>query len=222
MQVKNWMTSNLVTVDESTSVVKISKILKDNNIRHLPVTKDGKLVGIITAHDVREVLPHKTVTLNVHELHHLLAETKARDIMSPNPVTIELDETMEVAAVKMFKKRITGLPVVTKQGDLVGIISQGDVFRVLISITGIYQGGIQFGFSLESKPGAIKEAADVMREFGGHIISILSTNEKADEGYRHTFIRIGDVPEENLEKMIQKLKQNFRLLYVTKNPLEGI
>ena len=142
--------------------------------------------------------------------------------MTPNPVTIGLNETMEVAAVNMLKRKITGLPVMTEEGDLVGIISQGDVFRVLISITGIYQGGIQFGFSLESKPGAIKEVADVMREFGGHIISILSTNETADEGYRHTFIRIGEVPEEKLEKMIQKLKQNFILFYMTKNPLKGI
>ena len=222
MQVKNWMKSDVVTVDEGISVIKVSKILKDNNIRHLPVTKGGKLTGIITDHDVREAMPYKMATLNVHELHHLLAETKARDIMTPDPVTIGPDETMEVAAVKMLKHKITGLPVVKEKGELVGIISQGDVFRVLISITGIYQGGIQFGFSLVSKPGAIKEVADVMREFGGHIISILSTNETADEGHRHTFIRISDVPEEKLEKMIQKLKKNFILFYVTKDPLKGI
>jgi len=222
MQVQNWMTSEVVTVDEKTSVIKISGILRDKDIRHLPVTRRGRLVGMITSHDVREALPSKSATLNVHELHHLLAETKARDIMTPDPVTIGPDETMEVAAVKMLRRKITGLPVVNEKGELVGIISQGDVFRVLISITGIYQGGIQFGFSLVSKPGAIKEVADVMREFGGHIISILSTNETADEGHRHTFIRISDVPEEKLEKMIQKLKQNFILFYVTKDPLKGI
>ena len=222
MQVKNWMTSKLVTVDENTSVVKVSKILKENTIRHLPATRNGKLVGIITDHDVREALPYKTATLNAHELHHLLAETKAKDIMTANPITIGPDETMEVGAVRMLKHRITGLPVVTDDGELVGIISQGDVFRVLISITGIYQGGIQFGFTLESKPGAIKEVADVMRDFGGHVISILSTNETVEEGFRHTFIRIEDVPDEKLEKMILKLKKNFILLYVKKDQLKGI
>ena len=142
--------------------------------------------------------------------------------MTANPITIGPDETMEVAAVKMLKHRIAGLPVVTDDGELVGIISQGDVFRVLISITGIYQGGIQFGFTLESKPGAIKEVADVMRDFGGHVISILSTNETVEEGFRHTFIRIEDVPDEKLEKMILKLKKNFILLYVKKDQLKGI
>ena len=222
MQVQNWMTSEVVTVDEKTSVVKISKILKDKAIRHLPVMRGGKLVGMITSHDVREALPSKSATLNVHELHHLLAETKAKDVMTPNPFTIRPDQTMEVAAVKMLKHKITGLPVVTEKGDLVGIISQGDVFRVLISITGIYQGGVQFGFNLEEKPGAIKEVADVIREYGGRLVSILSTSETADKGYRHTFIRITSVPEENLQELIETLKGKFVLLYVAKDPLKEV
>ena len=68
MLVKNWMKSDVVTVDENIAVIKVSKILKDNNIRHLPVTKDGKLSGIITDHDVREAMPYKMATLNVHEV----------------------------------------------------------------------------------------------------------------------------------------------------------
>ena len=61
-----------------------------------------------------------------------------------------------------------------------------------------------------------------MREWGGRIVSILSTSETAEEGYRHTFIRITTVPEENLQKMIQKLDKNFMLIYVTKDPLKDI
>lgn len=222
MQVQNWMTFEVVMVDAMTSVIKISKIMRDKDIRHLPVTRKGRLVGIITGHDVQEALPSKSATLNVHELHHLLAETKAKDIMTPDPITIRPDQTMEVAAVKMLEHKITGLPVVTEKGRLVGIISQGDVFRVLISITGIYQGGVQFGFNLEEKPGAIKEVADVIREWGGRLISILSTNETADEGYRHTFIRITLAPEGNLKKMVENLEKKFMLLYVTEDPLKDI
>ena len=110
----------------------------------------------------------------------------------------------------------------TEKGDLVGIISQGDVFRVLISITGIYQGGVQFGFNLEEKPGAIKEVADVIREYGGRLVSILSTSETADKGYRHTFIRITTVPEEDLQELIETLKGKFMLLYVAKDPLKEV
>ena len=220
MQVQNWMNSDVVTVDENTSIIKISKILKKHNIRHLPVTRKSKLVGIITDRDVQEASPSKSTTLNVHELYHLLAETKAKDIMTPEPISIRPDQTMEVAAVKMLEHKIAGMPVVSEKGELLGIISQGDVFRVLISITGINQGGVQFAFNLEDKGGSIKEVADVIREWDGQIVSILSTRDTADEGYRHTFIRITKIPEDKLQKMIQKLERNFMLLYVIKDPLK--
>jgi len=222
MQVQNWMSSDIVKVDENTSIIRVSKILEENNIRHLPVTREDRLVGMITDQDVKEALPSKSATLNAHELYHLLAETKAKDIMKPDPITIRLDQTMEVAAVMMLEHRLTGIPVVTEQGDLVGIISQGDVFRVLISITGIYQRGVQFAFNLEDRPGSIKEVADVIREEQGDIVSILSITDTADEGYRHVFIRIKRIPEENLKRLIQKLERNFMLLYMVKDPLNEI
>lgn len=222
MQVQNWMTLEVISVDQDTSITKISQILKENNIRHLPVTSRGNLVGMITDEDVKEATPSMATTLTANELYHLLAETKAKDIMKSNPPTIKPDQTMEVAALKMLEHRVTGIPVVTQKGKLVGIISQGDVFKVLIAITGIYHGGVQFAFNLEDRSGSIREVADVMREWQGEIVSILSTSDTADEGYRHVFIRIKRIPEENLQKMIRKLEQNFMLLYVTEDPLKEI
>jgi acetoin utilization protein AcuB len=222
MQIQNWMTLEVISVDQDTSITKISQILKENNIRHLPVTSRGNLVGMITDEDVKEATPSMATTLTANELYHLLAETKAKDIMKSNPPTIKPDQTMEVAALKMLEHKVTGIPVVTQKGKLVGIISQGDVFKVLIAITGIYHGGVQFAFNLEDRSGSIREVADVMREWQGEIVSILSTSDTADEGYRHVFIRIKKIPEENLQKMIQKLEQNFMLLYVTEDPLKEI
>jgi acetoin utilization protein AcuB len=222
MQVKNWMTSDVVTVDEDASIIKVSQILKEANIRHLPVMSKGKLVGMITDEDVKEASPSRSITLSAHELYHLLSEMKAKNLMKANPITIAPDQTMEVAAVKMLEHRVTGLPVVTDEGELVGIISQGNVFRVLISITGIYQGGIQFAFNLEDRGGSIKEVADVIREWQGQIVSILSMSETAEEGYRQVFIRIKKIPEQDLEQMIKKLERGFKLLYVTKDPLADI
>jgi acetoin utilization protein AcuB len=122
----------------------------------------------------------------------------------------------------MLEYKVTGIPVVTSSGDLVGIISQGDVFRVLISITGIYQGGVQFAFNLEDRPGSIKEVANVIREWNGQIVSILSASDTADEGYRNVFIRVKGLPEDRLQHMIEMLEKNFMLLYVIKDPLKDI
>jgi len=160
--------------------------------------------------------------MSAQELYYLLAQMTAKDVMNRNPITIRPDQTMEVAAVKMLEHRVTGIPVITEKGELVGIVSQGDVFRVLISITGIYQGSAQFAFNLEDRPGSIKEVADVIREEEGQIVSILSTSDTADEGYRHVFIRIMKLPEERLERMIEKLNKQFMLLSVIKDPLKDI
>ena len=222
MQVQNWMSLDVVTVDENASVIEVGKIMEESKIRHLPVTRDGKLVGMITNQDVLKASPSKTTPLKAHELYHLLAETKAKDIMKSDPVTIRPDQTVEVAAVKMLEYRTAGIPVVTAKGEIIGIITQGDVFRVLISITGIYQRGIQFAFNLEDKPGAIKEVADIIREWQGHIVSILSAREPADEGYQHVFIRIKKLPDENLQAMIKALEKKFMILYMVKDPLEDL
>jgi acetoin utilization protein AcuB len=222
MQVQNWMTSDVITVDPETSIVKVSQILKKHKIRRLPVLSGGRLLGMITDEDVKEASPSMATTLTADELYHLLAETKAKDIMKSNPTTIRPDQTVEVAALKMLEHKVTGIPVVTEKGELVGIISQGDVFRVLTSITGIYQGGIQFAFNLEDRAGSIKEVADVIREFKGRIVSILSMSNPADERYRHVYIRIKEISQVNLEKMIEKLGKEFTLLYVTKDPLKEV
>jgi acetoin utilization protein AcuB len=222
MQVQNWMNPDTVTVDEDTPVVKVLDILEQNDIGHLPVMSGNRLVGIISEEDVKVVLPSKTAPIRARELHYLLAEMKARDVMKPDPVTIRPDDTMELAAVKMLEHKIGGLPVVTKSGKLVGIISQGDVFRVLISITGIYQGGVQFAFALEDRAGSIKEVADVMRDEGAQIVSILSTSDTADPGYRNVFIRVKKVPPDRLKRLVDRLKDKFMLLYMIEDPLKNI
>ena len=190
MQVQNWMSKDVVTVEEQTPIIDVMHLLEEHDIRHIPVTREGKLVGMITDRDVKEASPSKTTSLKAQELYYLLAEMKAKDAMKADPITISPDETMEVAAVKMLEYKVTGIPVVTQTGDLIGIISQGDVFRVLISITGIYQGGVQFAFNLEDRSGTIKQVANVLREEDAQIVSILSCIDTADEGYRHVFFRI--------------------------------
>ena len=222
MQVQNWMSRDVVTVEEQTPIIEVMKLLEEHDIRHLPVTRDGKLVGMISDRDVKEASPSKTTTLKAQELYYLLAEMKAKDVMRKDPIVISPDQTMEVAAVKMLEHKVTGMPVITNSGELIGIISQGDVFRVLISITGIYQGGVQFAFNLEDRSGTIKEVANVLRQEDAQIVSILSCIDTADEGYRHVFIRIKELPEEKLKNMIARLEKDFMLLYVIRDPLQEI
>jgi len=222
MLVKGWMTSDILTVDEDTSMMKASQIMKENNIRRLPVMRKGKLVGMVTDRDIKEASPSKATTLDVHELYYLLSELKLKDIMSKGLVTIGPEETVEKAAVKMLEHRISGLPVVNDKGKLVGIITQGDIFKVLVSLTGVYRGSVQFAFNLEDRPGSIKEVADTIRKHGGRMVSILSSYDMCDENCRHVYIRIKDLPEDKLKALTDDLDKNFILLYSAKDILKDI
>lgn len=222
MLVKGWMSTDVISIDEETSVMKASQIMKENHIRRLPVINQGKLAGIVTDRDLKDASPSKATTLDVHELYYLLSELKVKDIMSRDLIIIGPDETVELAAVKMLENNISGLPVVNKEGLVVGILTMNDVFKVLISITGIYRGGIQFAFALPDRPGAIGQVANMIRSHGGSMVSILSSLDSDEEDSRNVFIRIREMPQEKLKAMVDDLEQNFVLLYSVRDQLDTI
>ncbi len=104
--------------------------------------------------------------------------------------------------------------MVNEKGAVVGVITQTDLFRVLISLTGINAGGIQFAFKIKDKPGTIKELADIIREFGGQMVSILSSYDKVPEGFRKVYIRMRHIDRDRLAPLKKKLMEKADLLYM--------
>lgn len=213
MLIRNWMTRDPVTVEPETSMLDAEHIMKENKIRRLPVMKGMKLVGILTEHDLKAASASSATTLDVHELMYLLARVKVREIMTKEPITIRDDDTVEEAAVVMLRRRISCLPVLDEKEKLVGIITNTDIFKVLVSLTGIFRGGIQFAFELEDRSGSIKEVADVIREYGGRMAAILTSYESAREGYRRVYIRAKNVDRTRLDELEGRLRENYRVLY---------
>lgn len=221
MLVKGWMNTDVITVDEDTAMMKASIIMKDRNIRGLPVVSDnGKLVGIVTDRDIKGASPSKATSLDIHELNYLISTIKVKDIMTKDLVCAKPDETVEFAAILMLENKISSLPVVNGKNALIGIITQTDIFKVLVKITGIYTGGVQFAFSLEDHPGSIKEVADEIRAFGARIVSILSTQEEAEEGRHNVYIRIGLLPQDKTKSLLKVLEDKFVVLYSVRDYLE--
>ncbi|MBT8365320.1 MAG: CBS and ACT domain-containing protein [Deltaproteobacteria bacterium] len=214
MLVKNWMSNNVITVDANGSMQDAMDLLKKNDIRMLPVMKKGKLVGIITDRDLKKASASDATTLEIHELLYLLTKIRVKDIMTRDVITVPPDFTVEETAQVLQKNRISGAPVVDANGQLVGTITQTDLFRVLISLTGVGDGGIQFGFQLEDRPGSIKEVADIIRRYGGRMVSILSFYDEVPEGYRWVYIRMRSIERSELRNLIQELESKARLLYM--------
>ncbi len=214
MLVKNWMSRPAITVDIDDSMQNAIRLMKQHRIRLLPVMKKGKLVGIVSDRDLKRASASDATTLEVHELLYLLSQLKLKNIMTKNPITVPEDYTVEETAEVLLVKKISGAPVVDKTGKVVGIITQSDLFRVLISLTGISSRGVQFAFKLEDRAGSIKEVADVIREFGGRMVSILTSYEKVDAGFRKVYIRMQDIDQQKLDPLKDALRKKFTVLYM--------
>ena len=223
MLVKGWMTDDVITIDEDTHMMKASIIMKEKKIRSLPIVdKKQKLVGIVTDRDLRDASPSKATTLDVYELNYMISTIKIKDIMTINIVFVRPDETVEFAAILMLENKISSLPVINDKGSLIGIITQTDIFKVLINITGVYTGGIQFALSLEDRPGSIREVTDVILSYGGRVVSILSTRETSEEGRYSVYIRIRLLPPDKLRGLVKELDEKFIALYTSKDLLEEV
>jgi len=213
MLVKDWMTKDPVTITDDTSMMKAIHLMKHNRFRRLPVLHQGQLVGIITDRDLKEASPSKATTLDVHELYYLLAELQVKDIMTRNPLTVSPHDTVEHAAQFMLEHTISGLPVVD-QGKLVGIITQSDVYRAFMHITGIQQGGVQFALRMEDRPGLIKEVVDLLRARGARFVSLLTSYATTQVGYRDVYIRVKNLAPDAVPGVQEELAQRWEILYV--------
>lgn len=222
MLVKEWMTKNPLVVDENTSIMKATQLMKEHRIRRIPVVREGRLVGIVSDRDIKEAAPSKATSLDVHELYYLLSEIKVKDIMTPNPLVLVETDSVERAAVIMLENKISGLPVINEDWEVVGIITQTDILKVMISISGIYHSPIQLAIEMEDKSGALHELLVAMREQGARVVSVLTSKDNVPEGFREVYIRIQDMNDDDLEKMKEVISKKYKILYVIKEDLSSL
>jgi acetoin utilization protein AcuB len=214
MLVKNWMSTELIFVDENISIINAIKIMKDKRIRRLPILKEERLIGIVTDRDLKEASPSKATSLDVHELYSVVSEIKVKDVMSKDPATVLPDDTIMKAASIMLENKISGIPVLSEEGKLVGIITETDIFKLVVSITGIYQERVQFALELEDRPGSIKEVEDIIRSYNGRVLSILSARAAPRENYRQVYFFIKELELEKLDALERELREKYNVLYI--------
>ncbi len=223
MLIRDWMAEDGLSVDENTSLMRATRIMKENNIRKLPVVSHGKLLGIITDRDVKEASPSKTTSLDIHELYYLLSEMKVKDVMTKNPITMKGTDSLEKAALIMLENKISGIPVVNDTGHLSGILSETDVLLGFIHATGIKDGAIQYVFNLPDAPGAVTEVVKVLRENNARIISILTSYEDAgDDGKKQVAIRVTLPAKEASGPLTDVLSGKFDLVFHAEDELDEL
>jgi acetoin utilization protein AcuB len=208
------MSKNVITIGEDDSMQDALRLMKQHNIRLLPVLKNGKLTGVLTDRDLKRASASDATTLDVHELLYLVSKIKVKNIMAKNPIYVGPELTVEETAEVLLNNKISGAPVVDDKGKVVGVITQSDLFRVLIALTGIGKRGIQFAFRLEDRPGSIKEVADIIRNYGGRMVSILTSYHNVDEGHRKVYIRMHSIDRSKMQALREDLRNAATLLYI--------
>lgn len=225
MLVKYFMTPNPITVDENVSVLDAAELMKRNRVRRFPVLKNGELVGIITDRDVRSAGPSQVITFDKAErellpdLYDLLNKITVRDIMSRNVVVISPNKTIITASLTMLKHGITGLPVVDDHKNLVGILTQGSVFKTMVDFSAPHLGKTVFAFTLEDRTYLIKDITDVIRGYNGRIASLMSSYIPGDKQIRQVYIRIMDDPSVDREALKKELEDKFGLRYMIEDDI---
>jgi len=218
MLIKEYMARDLIYIDKEATIIEAAGLMKEKKVHRFPVEHDGKFVGIITDRDLRSAAPSKVVKFDDYErellpeLHDFFLETKVKDIMSRDVITVFSDQTVATAAYLMNKHAISGMPVEDIDGNICGIITKGDIFSALVDFSGIREGKNVFGFLIEE--GTDIEIVKAIRDHGGIVVSGFSLYHDEDPRYRKFYVRIQDLPTDQLEALKKHLENNFTFLYM--------
>ena len=154
MFARDYMTRSVTTVHPEDYLVDVRKSMQDLNVRHLPVVDGGKLVGIVSLNTIRDAAPSKATDLSIHEVHYLLSKMKIREVMKKDVVFCGPDDHVEDIAKIMQTKRIGAVPVVD-DGQLVGILTNDDMFRILMKMLGMDSPGKRITLEMDRGKGEL-------------------------------------------------------------------
>ena len=212
MFVINRMTKNPMTVTADTKVDEVAHLMKKHNFRRLPVVDDGKLVGFLSDSDLMRVAPSSATTLSRYEINSLLAKICVRDIMKKDVVSVNVDATIEEAALIVYKNKIGGMPVVSNMGAVVGVITETDIFKTFVDVMGLADGKTRITLEVTDKIGVVKDIAEIFGQAGVSIDSLI-TCKKEDNKYE--IVIRGDIT--NIDDIKAKLEaKGYKVIHTVK------
>jgi acetoin utilization protein AcuB len=197
MLVHERMSKNPITITEDVPISEALQFMRDQNVRRLPVlNKKGKLVGIVSERDLLYASPSPATSLSIYELHYLVSKIMVDKVMTKEVITVTEYTPLEEAARIMADNKIGGLPVM-RDGKLVGIITESDLFKIFTEILGARDMGVRLSMLVPEQPGILAEITRAIADMGGNIIS-LGTFLGEDPTNRLITVKVADVPEDKL------------------------
>ncbi|MEW5908746.1 MAG: CBS and ACT domain-containing protein [Thermodesulfobacteriota bacterium] len=190
MRISALMIPDPITITEDASIQDAIELMKINSIRHLPVVAPGMVLkGFVTLADLKQGL-----------IPSMVGNLTLPDLMIRNPITVNPDDEIEVAAQKFYKHKIGGMPVV-KEEKLVGIITETDILRAFIDMMGILNASSRIDVVIGNTPGSFQHALQTIHDAGGEIISIGMTARQANR--RIYFFRLSPCKSRRIKEALE-------------------
>ncbi|WP_119066098.1 CBS and ACT domain-containing protein [Aggregatilinea lenta] len=181
MLVKDRMSVNPITALPETTHKQAVELMREHQINHLPIVdKSGRLVGIVVEEDLFHAQPTPATTLSIYEIHSLLSRLQLKEIMRHPVHTVAPDCPLEEAARMMIEENVGCLPVVD-QDQIVGIITDTDVYQTFVGLLGSGREGARFTLKVVDQPGSLAKIAQAVADAGGNIISVVTWQNRFDE-----------------------------------------
>ena len=211
MLVREFMTPNPVTVKPDTTVHRALRLMHEKNVGRFPVVGDhGKLVGIVSDDDLLSSSPSPATTLAVWEIPELLAKIKVETVMSREVITVSEDTPLEEAARIMSDQNIGGLPVMQGQA-LIGIITETDLFKVLLQLLGGRRVGVRVTVSASGAKGTLAKITSAVFGVGGDIVGlgIIEVPNASGPKWR-IILKVQDVPKDRLVETLRPVVDDIQ------------
>jgi acetoin utilization protein AcuB len=187
-------------------VAEAQELMQKHKIRHLPILdEDKRLVGLVTQRSLMNAVPSDISKFSPFVVNYVLAKIKARNIMVKDVITISEEDTFEEAARSMADKRIGCLPVM-RGDDLVGIISDNDLFTIMVDLLGARREGVRVTVHQPDRAGEVARLTRAIDEKGGYL-SVFVTYPTANPDIWASVLKVLNVPEETLVETLSSLPE---------------
>lgn len=204
MLVKNRMSHPVITVAQDMPIMDALNLMKTKQIRRLPVVDgNNKLIGIVSNEDLLNAGPSDATSLSVWEINYLVGKITVKKVMAKNVMTVSEDTPIEEAARIMVDNKVGGLPVLRGK-EIVGVITESDLFKILLELMGARESGIRATAIVPEKLGELDELTHAIAEAGGSFISFGQFNGDADENRIVTF-KVSGIDEDAVKTAVSPL-----------------
>lgn len=207
MFVGERMSSPVITVSPETPIHDVLVMFKKEHIRRAPVIKDGKLVGIVSQGDLLNASPSPVSSLSVWEMNYLISKVTVKQVMSKKVKSIDVDTPIEEAARIMADLKIGGMPVM-RSGTIAGMITETDLFKILLELMGAREKAIRVSALVEDKPGQLAKVTKAIADAGGNFVSF-GIFSGPDTSSKMLTFKVAGLKKDAVKKVLENVVKKF-------------